>query len=253
MFRGVYLVGHRIAPLGAWEIAAVLACGKGAVVSHLSAARLLTLLPYPAQPRPIHVTVCGRQPNARPGIRRHRVRHLDPRDIRTRNRITVTTPARTILDLAGSEPHRVFERALAEAQARRLVTRRHLEAVLERNRRRPGAGVLRAALASEATPAWTRSEAEERFLALIRSAGLPPPEANVRLGPHEVDFLWRTKRLVVEVDGFRFHSSRAAFERDRVRDAELQAHGLRVMRVTWRQIADKPEVMLTRLDRALQA
>jgi predicted transcriptional regulator of viral defense system len=140
---------------------AVLACGDGAVLSHRSAAHLWSLLPYPAQQRPVNVTVPTHHSRVRPGIRVHRVERFDPRDVRTCKRIPVTTPARTILDLAGSEPHRVFEQALAEAQARRLLTRWHLEGVLERNRRRPGAGVLRAALAADAEPALTRSEAEE--------------------------------------------------------------------------------------------
>jgi very-short-patch-repair endonuclease len=231
---------------------AVLACGEGAVVSHLSAAHLWGLLPYPAQQRPIHVTVGTRHSRVRPGIRLHRAVRLDRDDIRTFQRIPVTTPARTILDLAGTERHRVFEQALAEAQARRLVTGRHLEAVLERSSRRPGAGVLRAALASEATPAWTRSQAEERFLALVRSAGLPEPEVNVRLGPYEVDFLWRAVGLVVEIDGYAYHASRAAFERDRLRDADLQADGLKVMRVTWRQIVHAADEVLGRVLRALE-
>jgi very-short-patch-repair endonuclease len=85
------------------------------------------------------------------------------------------------------------------------------------------------------------------MLALIRRAGLPLPETNVRIGPHEVDFLWRDQSVVLEVDGFRYHSSRAAFERDRLRDAELAARGLRVVRVTWRQIVDAPEAVAARL------
>ena len=91
------------------------------------------------------------------------------------------------------------------------------------------------------------------MLALVRAARLPMPDVNVRVGPIEVDFLWREERLVVEVDGFRFHSSRAAFERDRLRDAELQAGGLRVMRVTWRQLTREREATLARIARALVA
>jgi very-short-patch-repair endonuclease len=87
----------------------------------------------------------------------------------------------------------------------------------------------------------------------VRAAQLPMPDVNVRIGPIEVDFLWRQERLVVEVDGFRFHASRAAFERDRLRDAELQAGGLRVMRVTWRQLTREPEATLARIARALVA
>jgi very-short-patch-repair endonuclease len=145
----------------------------------------------------------------------------------------------------------VFEQAYAEAQARRLVSTAGLWAVVCRNGKRPGAGVLSAILDAGAGPALTRSEAEERLLSLIRSAGLPPPETNVRLGAHEVDFLWRSERLIVEVDGFRFHASRAAFERDRLRDAKLLAHGFRVIRVTWRQIVRDPEGTVVRITSAL--
>jgi very-short-patch-repair endonuclease len=252
LYRGVYLVGYAVPPPYAREMGAALACGDGAVVSHLSAAHLWSLLPYPAQHRPLDITVSGRDPRGHRGIRVHRVRHLHPRDVRTFNRIPATTPARTILDLAGTEEHRTFERALAEAQARRFVTQWHLGAVLERNRRRPGAGVLRAALSGDVPPARTRSDAEGLLLSLIRSAGLPSPETNVRLGPYEVDFLWRDEQLIVEMDSFQFHSSRAAFEGDRLRDAELQASGYRVIRITWRQMARQPEETLGRVLRALR-
>jgi very-short-patch-repair endonuclease len=253
LYRGVYSVGHRVLPPWAGEMGAVLACGDGALLSHRSAAHLWALLPYPARKRPVDVTVRSRHSRARPGIRVHRVRRLHPRDVRTCKGIPVTTPARTILDLAGTEPYRVFEQALAEGQAQRRVTHRHLEAALERSRRRPGAAVLRAALVADAEPALTRSDAEELFLVQVRSAGLPAPETNARLGPYEVDFLWRAERLAIEVDSFRFHSSRAAFERDRLRDAELQADGFRVMRVTWRHLVDHPEETVVRLTRVLQA
>jgi very-short-patch-repair endonuclease len=104
---------------------------------------------------------------------------------------------------------------------------------------------------TDAAPPLTRSEAERRFLELVRAAQLPPPEVNVRVGRHEVDFLWREPGVVVEVDGFDFHSSRAAFERDRLRDTELGALGYRVMRVTWRQIVHCPHAMLVRIAQAL--
>jgi restriction endonuclease-like protein len=231
-------------------MAAALACGEGAVVSHRSAAQLWRLLPYPARKVPVEIAVV-RDLGTKPGIRLHRVRRLDLRDVRKCNGIPVTAPGRTVLDLAGQRPIRDFEQALAEAEMRHLVNRCELLAVLVRNEGRRGAGVLRSALAKDRAPALTRSEAEERFLALTGSAGLPSPDVNVRLGLHEVDFLWRRERLVVEVDGFRFHSSRLAFERDRLRDAELQADGFRVIRVTWRQIVNEPEGVLARLSRAL--
>src|SRR5690606_40329843 len=117
----------------------------------------------------------------------------------------------------------------------------------------PGAPLLRALLEREGGPAFARSEAEERFLALVRKARLPGPELNVRIAGEEVDFLWRRERLVVEVDGFEFHSSRDSFENDRRRDADLFGLGLRVVRVTWRHITKEPEATLVRVTRALVA
>mgnify|MGYP001018653413 FL=1 len=102
-------------------------------------------------------------------------------------------------------------------------------------------------------PRLTRSEAEARLLALLRRSRLPLPSTNVRVGRYEVDMLWSSHRLAVEVDGFAFHGTRAAFERDRVRDADLQALGLRVIRVTWRQIVEEPEATVARLAGMLAA
>jgi very-short-patch-repair endonuclease len=100
-------------------------------------------------------------------------------------------------------------------------------------------------------PTLTRSEAEERLLALIRAAQLPPAELNVRIADYEVDFLWRDARLVVEVDGYAYHSTPEAFERDRLRDAHLQSLGFTVMRVTWHQIVNEPHAVVARLAHAL--
>jgi very-short-patch-repair endonuclease len=146
---------------------------------------------------------------------------------------------------------REVERALAEAEVRRLLRRHEVITALARAGRHRGTAALRKLLAADRAPALTRSEAEERLLALIRSAQVPLPDVNVRLGRHEVDFLWREEGLVVEADGFGFHSSRLAFERDRSRDAELQAQGWRVIRVTWRQIVHQPEVVVARIAAAL--
>ena len=100
-------------------------------------------------------------------------------------------------------------------------------------------------------PTLTRSHAERRLLALLRRSGCPNPETNRRLTGYEVDLLWTAQRLVVEFDGFQFHAERAAFERDRRRDAELQARGYRVIRVTWRQLIDDPEAVVDRIQRTL--
>jgi very-short-patch-repair endonuclease len=248
--RGIYLVGHAVAPRGARELAAVLACGPGAVLSHRTAARLWRLLP--GTEHELDVTVAGRDPGLKPGIRIHCVAALAHRELRKLGGIPITAPARTLLDLAAVVSARELERALAEAHSRRLARRNELVALLARYPRRPGVAALRALLDSDGSPSLTRSEAEERLLALVRAADLPAPETNVRLGAHEVDFLWREQGLIVEVDGFAFHSSRPAFERDRLRDAQLGAQGFRVIRITWRQLVDRPEAVIARIASALR-
>ena len=165
----------------------------------------------------------------------------------------MTTPSRTIIDLAECVTDRELERALHEAITRRLLDARRLRAELDQYRGRRGISRLKKLLENDGPSTLTRSEAEERFLALVRSAGLPAPEVNVLVYGHLVDFLWRDQGLVVEVDGFQFHSTREAFERDRRRDAELQRAGLRVLRVTWRQVVDAPYATLANLVGALTA
>lgn len=110
---------------------------------------------------------------------------------------------------------------------------------------------MRALLEAPELLALTRSEAESRFLSLVRRGKLPRPEVNVRLKAFEVDFLWRRERVVVEIDGFAYHSSRGAFEQDRQRDAVLAASGLLVVRITWRQLSTEPEAVLVLLAQAL--
>jgi very-short-patch-repair endonuclease len=220
-------------------------------LSHRSAADTWGILAYPARSREQHVTVIGRNPGPKPGIRIHRVKACDPRDLRAYHRIPITSPGRTLIDVAARIPVRELEGAVAEAMAKRLVTAAELDAVVERNRSRPGAARLRALLEDDRGPALTRSEAEKRMLDLIRKARLAPPAVNARVGGVEVDFLWRAQRVVVEVDGFQFHSSRLAFERDRHRDGELASRGFRVIRVTWRQIVNEPDALIRRLAQAL--
>jgi very-short-patch-repair endonuclease len=248
-YRGVYLLGHAQPAEGARELAAVLACGPGAVLSHRSAAGLWRLLPDPSGD--VEITVGGRNCGTKPGVRVHRVAALDRRDIRKLGGIPVTSPPRTILDLAAIVAGSELERALAEAQARRLTRETELLSLLARFAGRPGTAALRSLIGGDASPALTRSQAEQRLLALLRSAELPPPEVNARISRYEVDFLWRERRLVVEVDGFRYHSSRGAFERDRLRDSGLAGMGFRVMRTTWHQIVRRPEALVARIATAL--
>jgi very-short-patch-repair endonuclease len=248
LHRGVFLVGHQVPPPRAREAAAVFACGKGAVLSHSSAGDQWG---FSGSDAVIHVTVAARNPKSRAGVHVHRVRHLCSGDVRRHHGLPLTSPARTLLDLAEVLPSRPLERALDEALRMRLTRPRELRAILERSPGRHGAAVLRALLDRTHGPTLTRSEAEERLLALVRAARLPHPELNVRVAGSEVDFLWRDAGLVVEVDGFAYHSTRAAFERDRRRDAKLQSVGFAVVRVTWRQILDEPEALVALLAQSL--
>jgi very-short-patch-repair endonuclease len=167
--------------------------------------------------------------------------------------IPTTTPIRTLLDLAETAPDRELERALDEAIVQKLAPRASLLAALQDAAGRRGAPRLSALLKRNDPPALTRSEGEERALALIRAAGLESPEVNVRVRGHLVDFLWRRRRLIVELDGYRTHSSRSAFERYRRRDAELAAAGYQVIRVTWRQVSEEPYSVIALLSQALAA
>lgn len=250
LYRGVYLLGHPRPIDGTCELGAVLACGPGAVVSHRTAAWLWRLLPRVEDV--VDITLAGRHCGVKPGIRLHRLVALDRRDVRKLGGIPVTSPARTIIDVAAVVTPRELERAVAEAQARRLTRESELLSLLAQFTGRPGTAALRS-LVADAAPSLTRSQAEDRLLALVRTAQLPPPEVNVRVGHYEVDFLWREQRLVVEVDGFRYHSSRGAFERDRLRDAALGGMGFRVIRITWRQIVRGPEAVVARIATALAA
>lgn len=201
--RGVYLNGALVGPLEperAREMAAVLACGPGALVSHESAAFLWALL-HPHRGRvPVHVTIPGADRGRRPGIRPHRVTVLPPEDRTVVDGVPVTTPARTIVDLAARVRPRVLEQVTAAAMRRDLADQEDVADVLARKSGARGAPLLRRLMATRRGPAFTRSEAEERFLTLIRGAGLPDPETNVHVGGSEVDFLWRAERVIVEVD-----------------------------------------------------
>ncbi|MGM0668412.1 MAG: endonuclease domain-containing protein [Gemmatimonadota bacterium] len=186
-----------------------------------------------------------------PEIRIHRLRTLRPDEITLLDGLPITTPTRTLLDLASSLETLELEGALARAERRRVTDREAVASLLAEHRWLPGGPALRALLAQDTSPAFIRSEAEKVFLDLIRRAHLPAPETNVVVEGYEVDFLWKDAWLVVEVDGFAYRSSRDAFEADRKRDAVLMAAGFRVLRVTWRHITREPEALVVRLQRAM--
>lgn len=250
--RGVYRVGPIISPR-CREMAALLACGPGAALSHRSAGALLGLLPSPPATAPVVISTIRDVRGMGRSIRIYRVRTLNADEVSHLDGLSLTTPTRTLLDLAGTLSTRQLEQVLARADRDGHLDREEIGSLLARYPRRPGAARLHALLAAPTGPAFTRSEAEERFLTLIRKAGLRPPETNVGVRGFEVDAFWREERLVVEIDGFAFHSSRSDFEKDRRRDGELAAAGLRVMRFTWLELTQRPEALLVRLAQALVA
>lgn len=244
LHRAVYAVGHGALPSLGREQAALLAVGSRGVLSHRSAADLWGLLD--PTDGPVDVTVPGAGRRSRNGIVLHGSM-VSRRDVTRAAGLSVTRPARTLVDIAAVVDDRDLERAVDQAGVRRLAKVGDVRAALDRAGAAAGTGRLRELLDRLGGPRLTRSEAEARLLALLRRSRLPLPSTNVRVARYEVDMLWSSRRLVVEVDGFAFHGTRAAFERDRVRDADLQALGLRVVRITWRQIVDEPEATVARI------
>ncbi|MEX1184873.1 MAG: DUF559 domain-containing protein [Gemmatimonadota bacterium] len=247
--RGVYQVGPLPLPRAA-ERAAVLAGGRDARVSHRSAARLEGMLEA-HHVNQVEVTMPRRKHRRIEGIRIHRVRDLRADEVTLLDGLPITTPARTLLDLAETETARVVEQAYAKALRMRLVTPEVMQDMVERHPNHRGVTLWRQLLAASGGPAFTRSEAEEKLLDITRSAGLPPPELNAHVLGHEVDFLWRDARVVAEVDGYAFHGSARSFAADRRRDAELTAAGYRVLRFTWADLGEHRLATVVRLAQAL--
>lgn len=222
-------------------MAAVLAAGADAVLSHRSAAALWGIRETAASR--IDVTL-PRWSRRRAGIAAHQAA-LGPDEITVRCGIPVTSAPRTLLDLASLLAPRQLERAAEQAEALALTDPLSLGDLVARHHGRPGVRALRRILDSWHVGATlTRSELEERFVSFLDARGFARPEVNAWIetaaGWFEVDFLWRRERVIVELDGYMHHGTRAAFERDRARDRALQAAGWRVIRVTWRQLHDAP-------------
>jgi putative AbiEi antitoxin of type IV toxin-antitoxin system/uncharacterized protein DUF559 len=242
--RGVFAVGSAaLTTRGRW-LAAVLACGRAAVLSHRSAAALWGL--RPTSRAVIDVTRPGRSERPRGGIHLHRARRLRPEDVTEVNGVPCTSVGRTLLDLSEVVGRRAVERALDQAEVLRILDARAVDDLLARSPGRRGTPVLAAVFADhEGARTLTRSELEERFLSICRGAGIAQPEVNGWVeapgGALEVDFVWRAEGLIVETDGHRTHGSRSAFERDRRRDQRLALAGWRVVRFTWRQTENDPE------------
>ncbi len=244
---GVYSVGRQpVTPLER-AAAAVLACGPGALLSHGSAMSLWGF--WKRWDWPLEVTVAGdRRPG---GLTVHRSRTLCCRDATRQHGIAVTSPARTLLDCAPRMTERALTRAVNDALQTPYLYPSQLAEVVDRCSRLRGAGRLAAFVGHSDGP--TRSQLEDDFIAFCRAFGLPTPRLNVRVGGYEVDALFEVEQLIVELDSWEWHSSRAAFERDRERDADAIAGGLPTLRITWERIHDAPRKEARRLHSILAA
>ncbi|MEA2436405.1 MAG: hypothetical protein QOF65_961 [Thermoleophilaceae bacterium] len=235
-YPGVYRVGHAAPNVEASFIAAVKACGEGAALSGRAAGYLLGLLKGQAPPPEVSTP---RERRVK-GVKTRRCRRLDPRNVITFRGIPVTSVPRTLADLAAVLTEEELARACHEAGVRYRTTPRHVEAALERNTR--GAGKLRAVMSGETHV--TLSQLERTFLELLRDAGLPLPITNRVVGSKRVDCRWPELKLTVELDSYRFHNSRYAWEQDREREREARARGDEFRRYTWRDLTEDAESVI---------
>lgn len=247
--RGVYAVGHPRLDARGRLWAALLACGgPGHAVACLrSAAAWWDLLPEPKRPD----VATLRNSRSTAAIRVHRLRDLKASDLTTQpDGLRLTTPTRTLIDLAAILTRHRLERVCHRAEMLRLLDTTALGAT----RSRPGAANLRAALTTLAghDPDITRSDLEERFLALVAHAGLPRPRVNARVNGYEVDFWWPEHRLVVEVDGAGAHLTPTAFQADRGRTNALTLDGVTVLRFTYADVTARRRHVATQVSRALR-
>lgn len=253
--RAVYAVGHAAPVELAAETEALLACGDGAALSHLTAGRMWQILPLrdrgPDRDRLVHVTVPHRHGASPPGVCVHRSNTLKPTSVGLLHDLPITSPGRTLLDLAEELDDRELDWATDEAMQRELVSPGPLIRYARQNFGRRGAGRLARAATRHKPTGVTRSSAEKRFRQLIRDAGLPEPQTNVRLHGYEVDCYWPEYNLAVEVDSYRWHASKPKFEHDSTKGSTLVAAGVVLMRVTWQQMDHTPYAVVARTAQAL--
>jgi hypothetical protein len=244
-YSGVYRVGHRAPSVEAEYLAAVCACGPGALLSGLAAAHLLGLRKR-GRPPPEVITPSDRRIA---GVRVVRSRSMHPRDVWSFRGIPVTTVARTLVDLAARLSADELARACHEAGVLHGTTPRQVEAVLARRPTSPGAAGLRRVLRGDVHVVL--SKLEQRFLSLLREAGLPLPRTNRPAGTRRVDCRWADHRLTVELDSYRFHNSRRSWEQDRRREREARARGDDFRRYTWGDVTEDPSYLVRELGELL--
>ena len=246
LHRGVFIWGCPSPTPVASALGAVYACSDGAVLSHHAAAARWGI--RPEHDGPIDVTVARGRRVRHPGIRVHETRWLAVGDVCILEAIPITSPARTLLDIASQLSTCELGRSVEQAQIKGLVTKRDLRAAIDRAPNQSGKPALLAVIEE---PAFTRSEAERRLAALLRAAKLPRPAFNHTVERFEVDALWRVERVIVEFDGYAFHATRAAFERDRRKAAKLTRAGYFVLRTTWRELTEEPHALIARIAEVL--
>ena len=238
---GIYRVGHRAPSLEATYLAAVWACGKGALLSGQAAGYLLEWLrgapPTPEVTAPTERRVAG--------VITHRCRNLRPEDAMTWKRIPVTSFGRTLVDLAAVLSVNELARACHEAGVKHRVTPAHVEAVLARRPTSAGGRKLREILRGDARVSL--SQLESAFLAFLREDGLPLPITNRPAGGRRVDCRWPDYHLTVELDSYRYHNSRRSWEADRRREREAYARGDQFRRYTWGDVFEEPRFMRAEL------
>jgi very-short-patch-repair endonuclease len=235
--RGVYAVGHRALSTEGRDMAAVLAAGPGALLSHWSAAARWELLR-----RSGPVCVLTRSRCSVPGVDVHVASALHADDCTRRDGIPITSVPRTLLDIAGVADERVLKRAVNQADRKGWLNRRAVHELLDRNPRRRGTKALRAVIAAvDPTTRRTRSDLEAAFFALCRRYGIEKPISNAKVAGYEVDMHWPGTNLIVEIDSYEYHRTPAEFHNDRRRDADLATKGYVVIRISDHWLASDPK------------
>jgi very-short-patch-repair endonuclease len=246
LHRCVYAFGYRrLDSRGEW-MAAVLACGEGAVLSHRSAAALWGLMRSPRGSVDVSAIHGGR----RKGITIHEGGIVDAERTAVAC-IPVTSVARTLFDLAEVVDEKQLRSAFEEADRLRIMRMPELEAVCVRGHGRRALRPIRALIDAAQAPKDTQSPLEDRVLDLCHEHHLPLPVTGARVLGREVDALWPAQKLMVEADSWQFHGQREAFESDRARDASMQAEGYRVIRLTHRRLEQEPAAVASQLRRLL--
>jgi very-short-patch-repair endonuclease len=250
-FPGVYLVGHDAEPPWSREYAALLYCAPRAMLSRRTAAHIRD---WPVRrPPDVEIALVGRHLRSRGGLRIHRLNEILPAELHHHEGMPITSPSLTLLDLGGVAGEAALARCLNEARVQGAVGDGELHATLRAHPNRRGARALWKLLEREESEFAVESEAERLCLRLMIESGLKPDATQARIGPYRVDFLYEPERLVVEVDGFRYHRTRDRFVGDRRRTAALMALDYEVFPLTWADLTERPAAAMAELRRVRDA